>query len=120
MTPKPLPTAQAELIERVRRLLAAENVTREVSMFGGRAFMVDEKMVVSASRDGSLLVRVPAAEHETLVLRPGASQAEMGTGRTMGPGWISVADTALADDAELASWLEVALQYNRSVTAPSD
>lgn len=100
-------------------MLAAENLTREVSMFGGRAFMVDEKMVVSASRDGSLLVRVAAAEHETLLQRPGASQAEMGTGRTMGPGWISVVDTALADDETLSSWIDVALECHRCDMKPS-
>lgn len=119
MTPKVPPPAQAELIERVRQLLATENLTREVSMFGGRAFMVDEKMVVSASQDGSLLVRVPADEHALLLQRPGAAQAEMGTGRTMGPGWISVADTALADDRGLAFWIDVAMRHRRASSDPS-
>ena len=40
-------TQQADLIERIRPLLADEPLTREVSMFGGRAFMVNDKMVTS-------------------------------------------------------------------------
>lgn len=53
-------TAQALLIARLRALLADEPVTREVSMFGGRSFMVNETMIVSALKDGGLLVRVAA------------------------------------------------------------
>lgn len=49
MTPE-----QNALVERLRELLTGEAVLREVSMFGGRAFMVNEKMVVSAGKDGSL------------------------------------------------------------------
>ena len=46
MTPE-----QNALVERLRELLTGEAVLREVSMFGGRAFMVNEKMVVSAGKE---------------------------------------------------------------------
>ena len=59
MTPE-----QVDLIERLRALLADEPVVREVSMFGGRTFMVNEKMMVSALKDGSLLVRFNADQHQ--------------------------------------------------------
>ncbi|MGH3585829.1 MAG: hypothetical protein ACRDQ0_05860, partial [Pseudonocardia sp.] len=75
-------TQQAELIERLCALLAGEPSTREVSMFGGRSFMVNEKMVVSALKEGALLVRVPADQHDALITQPGAEQAEMGVGRS--------------------------------------
>ncbi|TCN54763.1 TfoX-like protein [Rhodococcus sp. SMB37] len=105
--------AQTALIERLRELLDAESVTREVSMFGGRAFMVDEKMVVSALKDGGLLVRVAADRHDELLSRPGATQAEMGAGRTMGPGWIDVAAEAIRDDESLSYWVAIAMDHNR-------
>ncbi|MBD8078411.1 hypothetical protein [Cellulosimicrobium arenosum] len=44
-----------------------------------------------------------------LLARPGAAAAEMGTGRDMGPGWLPVRRDAIADDAQLASWIAVAL-----------
>lgn len=109
-------SAQDRLVERLRDLLADEPVTREVSMFGGRSFMVDEKMIVSALKDGGLLVRVAADQHDALLDRPGARQAEMGAGRDMGPGWIEVAGASIGDDEKLASWVGVALEYNRTVT----
>lgn len=107
---------QIDLIERLRTLLADEPVVREVSMFGGRSFMVNEKMIVSALRDGGLLVRVDATRHGMLVGQPGARQAEMGAGRDMGPGWIEVDSDTIAEDEALAEWFGIAMEYNRAVT----
>src|SRR5690554_4626690 len=104
---------QTALVERIRELLIDEPVKREVSMFGGRSFMVNEKMIVSALKDGGLLVRVDADKHDELLRRQGAAQAEMGAGREMGPGWIEVAAATIGDDENLAFWVGVAMQYNR-------
>lgn len=112
-------TRQGELVERLRALLADEPFVREVSMFGGRSFMVDDKLVASALRDGNLLVRVDAERHNELTGRPGATQAEMGAGRTMGPGWIEVAVENIAGDDVLAFWLSTALDYNRTAAGRS-
>ncbi|MCT1638908.1 TfoX/Sxy family protein [Dietzia cinnamea] len=116
----PVPAAQQELIDRLREHLADAPVSREVSMFGGRCFMVSGKIVVSAGRDGGLLVRVDPDRHAELLSRPGAAQAEMGAGRDMGPGWITVAADAIADDEALSTWLTAALRYNRAVTGGGD
>jgi TfoX/Sxy family transcriptional regulator of competence genes len=104
---------QSELVERIRALLADEPSLREVSMFGGRSFMVNDKMVASARKDGDLLVRVASDQHAALASRPGAAQAQMGAGRDMGPGWIAVASASVADDEDLSFWLGAALEHNR-------
>jgi len=111
MTPE-----QHHLVLRVRALVDGEPDVREVSMFGGRAIMVNDKMVVSAGKTGDLLVRVAAGRHEALLGEPGAAQARMGAGRGMGPGWITVAPEAVADDGRLAFWVEVAMRHNRAIT----
>lgn len=85
-------------------------------MFGGRSIMINEKMILSASKDGGLLVRVDADRHRELLERPGATQAEMGSGRDMGPGWIQVAAAAIDGDEALSGWIAVALEQNRAVT----
>ena len=108
---------QTSLIERIRALITDETVVREVSMFGGRAMMVNEKMIVSARKGGGLLVRIDAEQHDALLERPGAMQAQMGSGRDMGPGWIDVAADDIRNDQQLASWVELAMDYNRVVTA---
>lgn len=85
-------------------------------MFGGRSFMVNDKMVVSALKKGDLLVRVPAERHDELTSRPGAAQAVMGADRSMGPGWIAVSAVSINTVARLSFWLTAALDYNLTVT----
>ena len=111
MTPE-----QRHLIQRVRALVDEEPDVREVSMFGGRAIMVNDKMIVSAGKTGDLLVRVDAERHGALLAEPGAEQAQMGAGRVMGPGWITVAPEVVADDERLVFWVDVAMSYNRAIT----
>lgn len=105
---------QAELIERLRALLTHEPSTREVSMFGGRSFMVNDKMIASALKDGDLLVRADPDRDGELGELPGAARAEMGAGRTMGPGWISVSAESITSDEGLSSWIDVAREHNRT------
>lgn len=101
------------LAERVRQALEARERLREVKMFGGLAFMLEERMVVCVSTGGgALLVRVDPAEHAQLLDKPGAQQAEMGHGRSMGKGWISVADSALTSEDALQWWLLQALDFH--------
>lgn len=104
---------QSVLVERLRDRLAADP-TREISMFGARAFMVNEKLAVAVWKHGDLLVRVPTERHEELATRPGAHPAEM-AGRTMGEGWISVTAASIESAAALESWLTVALDHNRGM-----
>lgn len=104
---------QHDLVERVRAVLASESKLREVKMFGARAFMVNEKMAVAAKSGGELLVHIDPDRFDELTARPGAAQSYMGKGRSMGPGWIEVAHDALEGDADLAFWVDVALEHNR-------
>ena len=84
-------------------------------MFGDHCILVNDKMIVGAQKDGGLLVRVSADRNDELVLHAGASQAVMGPGRQMGPGWITV-DAGELDEAQLAFWIDVALEHNAAVT----
>ena len=108
--------AQHHLVQRVRALVNDEPGVREVSMFGGRAIMVNDTMIVSAGRSGDLLVRVAADRYEALLAEPGAERARMGAGRVMGPGWITVAPEVVADDEGLDFWVDVAMSHHRALT----
>ena len=109
----------APLVDRVRAALTGEPSTREVPMFGGVSFMVNDKMVVAVHHDGDLLVRVDPARHSELLARPGARPAEMGAGRTMGKGWIGVAAAQLATDHDVSVWVDEALAHNAQIVADS-
>lgn len=104
------------LLKRVRDVLGATCAVREVSMFGGRAFMVNEKMLVSVGSDGDLLVRVDPERSGELRAMSGVRQAEMGAGRSMGTGWVTVAEQAVATDDALVFWIGAATEYNDKAT----
>lgn len=83
-------------------------------MFGAIAVMLDDAMVVAVSKDQSLLVRVAPEDAQSLLGRPEATQAEMGTRRSMGPGWIRVEADAAAEDAQLDFWVAAAVRRRAS------
>jgi TfoX/Sxy family transcriptional regulator of competence genes len=108
----------AELAERVRAAVANGGDVREVTMFGGLAFMVDERMVACVSGGGgALLVRVSRSRDAEYLEVVGARRAEMGKGRSMGEGWIAVDGEALTDDADLQFWIKAVLEYHAEKTA---
>lgn len=100
----------SETAERVRAALGDRPV-REVKMFGGLAFMVDDRMVVCVS-GGGLLVRVSPDSDARHLEKPGAGRAEMGAGRSMGKGWIMVGKAALAGEQDFAYWMTAALSFH--------
>ena len=106
-------TAQNDLVERIRDVLRDRNL-REVPMFGGVSFMVWGRLILSALRDGGLLVHTSTERATELRTRPGARRARMGSGREMGPGWIRVDVGVLVDDDALAFWIGEAITYLRA------
>ncbi|MEX5716785.1 TfoX/Sxy family protein [Geodermatophilus maliterrae] len=108
----------AELAGRVRRAVPDEKNVREVTMFGGLAFMVDEEMMACVSGGGgALLVRVSRSRDAEYLKVEGARRAEMGKGRSMGEGWITVDEDALTEDGDLHFWIDAVLEYNAEKTA---
>ena len=113
--PPDTPTMYDVTVERIRESLDDHRPIREKKMFGALCFMVREKMAVCVQPDGGLLVRVNPQRSEELLARPGASQAEMGAGRSMGTSWISVAALGAATQEAVHSWVDVALENNAAL-----
>jgi TfoX/Sxy family transcriptional regulator of competence genes len=111
-----MPSEHGRTAERIRRMLESEPSTREVSMFGGLSFMVNDKMILNVRRSGDLLVRVDPHRSPELVADHGARPAEMGKGRAMGPSWLDVAADVTASDAQLRFWIDVAMEFNDQTT----
>ncbi|MGY1688790.1 TfoX/Sxy family protein [Geodermatophilus sp. SYSU D01105] len=108
----------AQLADRVRRAVAGQEDVREVRMFGGLAFMVGGRMVACVSGGGgALLVRVSRRRDAEYLEVAGARRAEMGEGRSMGEGWITVDEDALTGDGDLHFWIDAVLEYNAEQTA---
>jgi len=85
---------------------------REQRMFGGIAFMVDDKMVASVSKRG-LLLRVGKEGQEAALRDPRAKRLEMRPGRVMS-GYVRIASEELSA-AELRRWLDVGLKAVRAL-----
>ncbi len=96
-----------QLIERVRKSLAGENV-REQKMFGGTCFMLSGNMLVGVSKRG-LLVRVGKDAHHAALARPHTRPMEM-TGRMM-EGFIFVGPEGTKSDEDLKTWIELGRAY---------
>lgn len=105
------------LVRRLRGVLESHPDVREVRMFGGVSFMVDERMAVAADRDGDLLVHTDPADHDDL-LRRGGEPAHMGNDRAMGRAWLAVPHHQLRGDEELAYWVKVGIDSRNASTEP--
>lgn len=102
-----------DLAERIRSVLQDQDGLTEKRMFGGLAFLVNGNMVVSASGQGGLLLRVHPDETDSVVREDGVTRFEM-RGRAMN-GWVRVDPSATASDQELTRWVQVGVAYAGSL-----
>ncbi len=99
------------LAERIRQQLCDQDVA-EKKMFGGLCFMVERHMCCGILED-RLMARVGPAAFEVCLARPHVTEMDF-TGRPS-KGLIYVEPAGLAEDAELADWLQICLHFVRSL-----
>ncbi len=97
-----------KLEDRIASALSSHEIVAK-RMFGGLCFMHRGNMLVGTFRDG-FMARVSKNDHSAAVKMPGASAMEMKS-RVM-EGFILVKAEAVADDASLHKWIDLALKYN--------
>ncbi|MEO6006035.1 MAG: TfoX/Sxy family protein [Opitutus sp.] len=103
-------TPSDELADRIAALLTAQGVRFESKrMMGGLCFKVADKMLVGTAKN-RLMVRFDPARHDDVLARPGAGPMDF-TGKPM-RGYVFVKPVALKNDAVLAAWLDLALDFN--------
>lgn len=100
------------LAARVRETLANETNIIEKKMFGGTGYLLNGNMACGVHKD-SLVVRVGAPQYESALEKPYASPFDI-TGRAM-KGWVLVAPTGVADDANLAQWVRWGVEFARTL-----
>lgn len=99
-----------QLAERVRAGLKRARVRHEEKrMMGGLCFMVNGKMCVGVEKD-RLMVRMDPDACARALQRKGCVPMDF-TGRPM-RGFVFVNANGLSTDAELGSWLKLALEFN--------
>ena len=114
----------AELAHRISSILTEKTGFIEKQMFGGIAFMVDDKMCVGISRDkrtevDRLMARIGPAFYGEALKRPGVREMDF-AGRPM-TGFIFIHPEGYASDEDLRFWIDKTLEYNKAapeLTAP--
>lgn len=81
----------------------------EKKMFGGIAFMVDDKMCLGVIED-DLMVRLHPDEYENALEQIGCRQMQF-TGKPM-KGYVFVSEEGFERPQDLQKWIELALQFN--------
>ena len=99
------------LVARIADVLAGERGVRQKGVFGGRGFLLGKSTFVIAWED-SLLVKVPPDEYVAARARAGVTPFAPDGERPMST-WLVVAPDAIADDPELAEWVERGLRAVR-------
>lgn len=104
-----------KLADRVREIIAEthDNV-EEKSMFGGRCFMVNDKMCVGVEKE-RLMVRLDPAKYEEVMQKEGCRPMDF-TGRIM-KGYVFVDIEVLNTRKKLAYWIALALEFNKTAKA---
>jgi hypothetical protein len=102
-----------ELAERLRAELSGRRDVSEMAMFGGRAFLINGNMAVSASGRGGVLLRCDPAETDSLIADTHAHPFEM-RGREMN-GWLRIDTAGVASDRDLKRWVAVGVRYAESL-----
>ena len=101
-----------ELAERVRDLISARSEVSERKMFGGIAFMVSGNMACGVLGE-DLIVRLDREESAKALAEDGVRPFDF-TGKPM-KGIVYVSSERTSEDAELAEWVEVGVDYATSL-----
>ena len=101
-----------ELAQRIRDVIGGRDGVTERKMFGGVGWMVNGNMACGTMGD-DLLVRLDRDDSNRILAEPHVGLMRMGK-RTM-RGFFTVDASAIADDAELARWVDAGAAYAASL-----
>jgi TfoX/Sxy family transcriptional regulator of competence genes len=104
--------SEPDLVSRIRAVLNRPDIT-EQRMFGGVCFMLNGNMAAGTLRN-ELLVRVGKEGNDAALARPHTHPMEMGR---PAPGYVMVTAEGTRRDADLRSWLNVAMAHVATLPA---
>lgn len=112
-------TFNAQLVDRIREVLAAQSIVNkphieEKAMFGGLCFMMNNKMLICIGGDG-LLCRIGKTQATKELENSNCRQSIMGT-RTM-KDYVDVAGADISTREALNYWVTLCLQFNKEAKA---
>lgn len=101
----------AELAELVRQGINGVKGVTEKKMFGGIAFMANDRMLIGVDKN-DLIIRCEKEETDTLLKKKGVRVFDLSGGRPM-KGWLLVGAEATKTSKGLSEWIEFAIAGNK-------
>jgi hypothetical protein len=98
-----------DLVRRIRGLIALDPRVTEKKVFGGIAFLLDGRILVSARRTGSLLVQCGADAAAAAIATPGVTRMVMAGKESAS--FIDVEAEHLDTDDDLRRWIDLGERY---------
>lgn len=98
------------LASRIRAALAHLPHVKEKKMFGGLAFMVDDKMCITAGAD-RIMCRIDPALHDEVINRKGCRTVVM-KGREY-KGYVHIDEEAIKSKKDFDFWIELTVDFNK-------
>ena len=104
-----------KIADKIRQaLINVKNLT-EKKMFGGIAFMVNDKMCVGVDKD-AIMLRCEPEMTEELLAKKGARQFDL-TGKPM-KGWLLIDEEGTKSKKDFDFWISTAIEANKKATPP--
>jgi len=96
--------------------MGLEGMMKEVEkkMFGGVAFMVNDKMCVGVDKD-DLMLRCEPANHDELLSKKGVRPFDL-TGKPM-KGWLLIGPEGTKSKKDFDWWISTAIESNKKIAA---
>ncbi len=101
----------ADLAELVRQAITRVKGVTEKKMFGGIAFMANDRMLIGVDKN-DLIIRCEKEETDALLKKKGVRVFDLSGGRPM-KGWLLVGHEATKTAKGLAEWIEFAIAGNK-------
>lgn len=103
-----------KLADKIRAALSHLPKVQEKKMFGGLAFMVDNKMCITVG-PGRIMCRIDPALHEDAIKKKGCTTVIM-RGREY-KGYVHISEEEIKTQKALEYWIGLALDYNKRAKA---
>ena len=94
---------------RIRERLSDLPNIEEKEMFGGIAFMLNNKMCVGVVKE-DVMCRIDPDKYEEALEKPGCRPMDF-TGRPM-KGWIYIDEHGMKNKKDFDHWIDLALEFN--------
>ncbi len=104
-----------KIADRIREALVGTKGLVEKKMFGGIAFMVNDKMRLSVDKD-DIMLRCDPEMTDELLSKKGVRPFDL-TGKPM-KGWLLVSAEGSAAKKDFDYWVRIAVEANKKAAAP--